>query len=146
MWVASVVELGLDRYSVTVDGSSFAVSLFLGDSISFTSILSARESIDQTCFCCVTAASATIRTDHRIRVCNFVYLFRAHRVFVACSRTMCSCVRSCHPRPSHCVGDPPVYPPMPRQDGIGDTVLCLCCVVVARAFDNLELWSLEHVC
>ena len=44
------MSFNLVRYSVTVDSSSFAVSLFLGDSISFTSTLSARESIDQTCF------------------------------------------------------------------------------------------------
>ena len=44
-------------------------------------------------------------------------------------------------------GDPPVCPPMPRPDGIGDKApLCLCCVVVARAFDNLELLSCENRC
>ena len=102
------------RVSVTVDSSSFAVSLFLGDSMSFTSVTKVR--------------SATMRKDHQIRVCDVLSVSGSF-VSVACSGAMCSCVRSSHPRPSHCVGTgvpwvsmpgPPVCPPMRRQDGIGD--------------------------
>ena len=80
-------------------------------------------------------------TDHRIlRV-----------VSVACSSAMCSCVRSSHPRPSHCVGtvyrgcpcrDPPVCPPMPRQDGIGDKAPTLCCACVASSWHaHSAVWN-----
>ena len=144
------MSFNLVRYSVTVDSSSFAVSLFLGDSISFTS----RESIDQTCF--------TVQPQHapppcaRITKCVFVAscLFRAHSCLL---RAPVPCARVCG-RATH--GLPTVYRvsmlgttsvPSDAQAGwhrghSANSVLCLSCVVVARAFDRMELWSLESVC
>ena len=81
------------------------------------------------------ARSATVRTSHQIRGCDFLYLFRGH-VLVA----MCSRVRSSHSRPHHCVDTgvpwvslqgPPFFPAVPRQDGIGTNQL-LCAVLVLR--------------
>ena len=95
-----------------------------------------------------------LRTDHRIRVCDFVYLFLGSFVSVACSGALCSCVRPSHPRPSHAVGTGVPWVSMPGPTSVpsdaqagwhrgqsANSVLCSCCVVAARAFDNLELWS-----
>ena len=115
-----------------------------------------RSSIGNLVICCVTIArSATMRTDHRIRVCDFVYLFLGSFVSVACSGALCSCVRPSHPLPSHSVGTGVLWVSMPGPTSVpsdaqagwhrgqsANSVLCSCCVVVARAFDNLELWSL----
>ena len=114
-----------------------------------------RSSIGNLVICCVTIArSAAMRTDHRIRVCNFVYLFWAHscllRAPVPCARVSGRATHGLHTmwalvyRGCLCQ-DPPLCPPMPKagwhRGQSANSVLCLCCVVVARAFDNLELWS-----
>ena len=99
------------------------------------------------------ARFATMRTDYQIRACDFLSvpgLFAS----VACSGAMSSCARSSHPRPSHGVGTGVPWVSMPGPTSVpsdaqagwhrgqsANSVLCLCCVVVARAFDNLELWS-----
>ena len=93
-----------------------------------------------------------MRTDHQIRVCDFLSVSGSF-VSVASSSATCSCVRSSHPRPSHCVGAGVPWVSMPGPTSVpsvaqagwhrgqsANSVLCLCCVVVARAFDNLELW------
>ena len=78
-------------------------------------------------------------------------------ILVLCHRA----VRSSHPRPSHCVGTGVPWVSLPGPTSVpsgaqagwhrgqsANTVLCLClcCVVVARAFDNLELWSCDYRC
>ena len=108
-----------------------------------------KSSIGNLVICCVTIArSATMRTDHRIRVCDFVYLFLGSFVSVACSGALCSCVRPSHPRPSHAVGTgvPWVSLPgptsVPRQGGIGDKAPPLCCACVASSwYAHLTIWN-----
>ena len=92
-----------------------------------------------------------MRTDHRIRVCDFVYLFWAHscllRAPVPCARV---CGRATHGLPTMWAlvyrgcpcRDPPVYPPMPRQDGIGDKAPTLCCACVASSWHaHSTIWK-----
>ena len=100
--------------------------------------------------CCVTIArSATMRTDHQVRVCDFLSVSGSFMP-VACSGVMCSCVQSSHPRPSHCVGTgvpsvsmPGPRPPTPRRDGIGDKAPTLCCACVASSswHAHLTIWN-----
>ena len=102
-----------------------------------------------------------MRTDHRIRVCDFVYLFWAHscllRAPVPCARV---CGRATHGLPTVWAlvyrgcpcRDPPVCPPMPRQDGIGDKAPTLCCAYVASSWHahstiwNCGVWNMCADC
>ena len=80
-------------------------------------------------------------------------------ILVLCHRAV-QCSRATHGLP-HCAGTGVPWVSLPgttsvpadaqagwhrRQSANSVLCLCLCCVVVARAVDNLELWSCKYRC
>ena len=85
----------------------------------------------------------------RFRIFSFLRGYQRGLASLCCVTLQCGRAT----RPSHCVGTGVPWMSLPGPTSVPSDaqagwhrLLCLCCVVVARAFDSLELWSCEYGC